>query len=317
MKFHKKLFLLILISSLLLGCEKKSGIEGKVVDGKEQPIAGVKVVAMQVQPIKGYEQFETKTHPDGKFSFKGVYPASEYIIKVEGALKERILSGPEGQISLLTSPIVQRFVITKNGVVIDSKSGLYWAQDAGQQRATWFEANEYTHNLKLGGYSDWRLPSKEELESLTGKALSTTPSGSEDKLKQIDELSNDVPIDIQQPYVYKLLDKTTGRVHITNNLEKVNLVRGNSNFNIWKTPFANQKLIYKMYEESANKALPDGINEKLNEMGFKNVQSHFFWWSYPKNGVTVSGWLFKVWYGNEDYNLKGINFYVWPVRSRQ
>lgn len=52
------------------GCGEKSGLEGKVLDGKGQPIAHVKIIAKQVQPIKGYERFEAMTGTDGSFSFK-------------------------------------------------------------------------------------------------------------------------------------------------------------------------------------------------------------------------------------------------------
>jgi len=38
-----------------------------------------------------------------------------------------------------------------------------------QQLLTWEEANEYAKNLKTGGYSDWRLPTIEELEKLLTK----------------------------------------------------------------------------------------------------------------------------------------------------
>ena len=167
MRFLNQMFLLILVSFLVIGCAKKSGIEGKVVDWKGQPISGIKIIVKQVQPIKGYEQFETNTNSDGNFSFKGVYPASEYTVKVEGAAVEKIQSGPEGQTSMLPSPIEVRFTVSSDGVIKDLKTGLQWAQDAGQQM-NWFQANDYAHNLKLGGYSDWRLPSKEELVSLAG-----------------------------------------------------------------------------------------------------------------------------------------------------
>jgi len=64
----------MLVTACLLGCGKKSGLEGKVVDGKGKPMAGVKVVAKQVQPIKGYEQFESTTGSDGGFKFGRLFP---------------------------------------------------------------------------------------------------------------------------------------------------------------------------------------------------------------------------------------------------
>ena len=59
-----------------------------------------------------------------------------------------------------------RFVPFEDEIIMDVKTGLKWAQDAGGQVITWDNANAYVQKLMLGGYSDWRLPTKEELESL-------------------------------------------------------------------------------------------------------------------------------------------------------
>jgi hypothetical protein len=79
-------------------------------------------------------------------------------------------------VSLLTSGChkksgIDRFIYQKDGVIKDTKTGLQWAQDAGQMM-TWDQANSYARNLRLGGYSDWRLPNKEELNSLVEYAKS-------------------------------------------------------------------------------------------------------------------------------------------------
>ncbi len=44
--------------------------------------------------------------------------------------------------------------------------GLQWVRDVGGQMMALDKANAYVLSLRLGGYSDWRLPTKEELESL-------------------------------------------------------------------------------------------------------------------------------------------------------
>ena len=73
------LFLILMVLTLA-GCGKNSGVEGKVVDGKGKPLSGVKLIAKQVEPIKGYERFETKTGSDGTFRFNKLYPFSGYIL---------------------------------------------------------------------------------------------------------------------------------------------------------------------------------------------------------------------------------------------
>ena len=79
----KKFTLIVLIVSIVFiafGCGQKSGLEGKVVDEKGEPIANLKIIAKQVKPIKGYEQFEATTDSDGTFIFGKLFPASEYIL---------------------------------------------------------------------------------------------------------------------------------------------------------------------------------------------------------------------------------------------
>ena len=49
-------------------------------------MSGVKMIAKQVQPLKGYEHFETTTGSDGGFSFKGVFPSSDYSIGPWGVI---------------------------------------------------------------------------------------------------------------------------------------------------------------------------------------------------------------------------------------
>ena len=57
------------------------------------------------------------------------------------------------------------FIVSKDGLVTDSQIGLIWAP-APNNDIDWNQANEYVSNLTLGGYTDWRLPSREELREL-------------------------------------------------------------------------------------------------------------------------------------------------------
>ncbi len=58
-----------------------------------------------------------------------------------------------------------KFVLNGDGTVTDKSTGLMWQQEtAGILR--WTEALSHCENLVLAGYDDWRLPNRNELQSL-------------------------------------------------------------------------------------------------------------------------------------------------------
>jgi len=174
---------ILLVLMCLFGCGKKSGLEGKVVDGKGKPMAGVKVVAKQVQPIKGYEQFETTTGSDGAFKFSKLFPTSAYelITYPDGTTKNLTIkteSAPEGQTRVLPEPITIRFQFSKDGATaLDTNTGLMWAKNANiaGRGMPWGEAMGWVSSLDIGGHKDWRLPNKVELEQFAKSGGSGKP----------------------------------------------------------------------------------------------------------------------------------------------
>ena len=53
-----------------------------------------------------------------------------------------------------------------DGTVTDTSTGLTWQQTSASNHMKWEQALAYCEGLNLGGYTDWRLPTKKELESL-------------------------------------------------------------------------------------------------------------------------------------------------------
>jgi outer membrane protein OmpA-like peptidoglycan-associated protein len=180
MKIAYRFLFVLLISMFLFGCgEKTASVEGKIVDGKGQPVSGCTVMFKQVTPTQGYEQFETKTGPDGIFRLTGAAPSSDYVISIlsdkwKTNVTSTIKTLEAGKPLVLSTPIKIRYNQMKDGSVVDTKTGLQWLIHpvseitAGNVLAT-------VQGLKNGGFMDWRLPTREELaafqmEKEAGKA---------------------------------------------------------------------------------------------------------------------------------------------------
>jgi hypothetical protein len=116
----------------MVGCGKKTSVTGKVVDGKGKPLAGVKIQALQEQPLKGYEQFDCTSGVDGNFKFSKLYPTSSYVLVIHlddtlnknglpiNFISKNIISGPEGETMILPEPItIQKTSL--EGKVVDGK----------------------------------------------------------------------------------------------------------------------------------------------------------------------------------------------------
>jgi hypothetical protein len=154
----------------------------------------VKITAAQVQPIKGYEQFEAVTSSDGSFRIRGLFPSSQYVLRpwsdkwtCETAVK--IDSAPQGETAVLPSPMViamafsksggslvmnlatgaTRFSVSSDGVIVDSLTNLEWV--VGPDRDTnYAQAEQWVASCKVAG-AGWRMPTRQELAMLYQKGV--------------------------------------------------------------------------------------------------------------------------------------------------
>lgn len=168
---------------VVFGCSKQSGLEGKIVDAKGNPLSDLKVTVTQTQPTKGFERFETTSSADGSFKFEGLYPESNYLLKLESAdmnlgfSGEQVMTAKNGQTKQLGQPIKIRFMALKNkdGVVKDTLTGLMWAANDTDKSIYPLYIGDGDPNLNGilefsdGGFSDWRLPTDTELMGLFEK----------------------------------------------------------------------------------------------------------------------------------------------------
>ena len=152
-------------------------------------MAGVKITASQVQPIKGYEQFEAVTGADGSFALKGLFPSSAYVLKPWSdkwttKAEAKVDSAPQGETAVLPQPLkiemafakkggskvldlatgAVRFEVSADGMIADGQTKLEWV--VGPDKDTnYAQAMQWVASCSVAG-GGWRMPTRVELKTL-------------------------------------------------------------------------------------------------------------------------------------------------------
>jgi len=58
------------------------------------------------------------------------------------------------------------FKDNRNGTITHTRNNLIWQQKPGTQKMNWSKAMEYVKNLRLAGYTNWRLPTRSDFTVL-------------------------------------------------------------------------------------------------------------------------------------------------------
>ena len=59
-----------------------------------------------------------------------------------------------------------RFIAYSNGTVLDTRTTLMWAAIDNGRNINWQDARSYCESYRGGGYTDWRMPTQDELKGL-------------------------------------------------------------------------------------------------------------------------------------------------------
>ena len=106
------------------------------------------------------------------------YDGSSYIALSDSHLKTKtykVLCVSGNEMLPATSADFTTQTISGSVVVIDSATGLMWQKEYVTDKNQWQQALEYCKNLNYAGYSDWRLPNKNEDASLVNYEKTETP----------------------------------------------------------------------------------------------------------------------------------------------
>jgi len=71
------------------------------------------------------------------------------------------------------------FIAYDDGTVLDTRTNLMWAAKDNGSNINWADAKPYCENYRAGGYTDWRMPTQDELAKLydAGKTSKNPPTG--------------------------------------------------------------------------------------------------------------------------------------------
>lgn len=58
------------------------------------------------------------------------------------------------------------FIAYNNGTVLDTRTNLMWAAKDNGSDINWANAKSYCENYRGGGYTDWRMPTQDEVAGL-------------------------------------------------------------------------------------------------------------------------------------------------------
>jgi hypothetical protein len=112
--------------------------------------------------------------------------------------KKKDQEGPEKNINSATISETDRdgrFIAYNNGTVLDTRTYLMWASEDNGSDINWKDAKRYCETYRGGGYTDWRMPTQNELAGLydVSKNNQTTQSSFYVHLTKLIQLSSCCP----------------------------------------------------------------------------------------------------------------------------
>jgi hypothetical protein len=123
----------------------------------------------------------TKDHQLDKKPGAGIQSEVTATIIPQTGQKISYAAGDDGNLRIGKPWPAPRFADNGDGTVTDRLTGLMWTKNANQANGTldWEEALLKSAACAEGGYTDWRLPNRNELESLIdlGSVHPALPSG--------------------------------------------------------------------------------------------------------------------------------------------
>lgn len=89
-----------------------------------------------------------------------------------------------------------KYIVYTDGMIEDTANRLMWSNRDNGKNITWTDARNFCNEYKEGGYTDWRLPTVQELEQLHIDFFSTN------------KIKSGQPVSLSKTYLWS--NKTKG-----------------------------------------------------------------------------------------------------------
>ncbi len=90
------------------------------------------------------------------------------VFRHEGRSKDAAIPPPLASPTFTATPVPSE---RSARVYFDRETGLMWTIRDNDEKVSWWQANDYAHQLRLDGHADWRLPTIDELEDLYDRQI--------------------------------------------------------------------------------------------------------------------------------------------------
>ena len=133
------------------------------------------IIGLMVMIWLGFCSFVLSSHAEGSSTNQSKYPVMVPDTGQNSCYNtRREIPCPEpgapfyGQDANFSINVPEYELINQEGVeiIIDHTTGLSWQRRPEEVQRNWSEAIDYTDGLKLSSYTDWRLPEKQELQTI-------------------------------------------------------------------------------------------------------------------------------------------------------
>ncbi len=146
-------------------------LSGKVTVGKAKPQKSPKSLLNMAtrEEIKGNKHYSEHRYDEAKVHYKKALQLYNNILKSFPGSDEALKIERESIVEKLKAGEMDRdgpFIAYNNGTVKDTRTGLMWASKDNGKNITWNGAKRYCENYRGGGYTNWRIPTQDELASL-------------------------------------------------------------------------------------------------------------------------------------------------------